>query len=101
MSLRYLSDQPNSHTAGTIICLEVVAIVGPHNGWGTEPGTPTKFVLGALAIVARRAVDGCARVIPMPAIFGPLKDIAEHVVETKCTGFERTAGCREHVAITT
>src|SRR6202162_3315673 len=79
----------------------MVAVIGPHIGRGREPGTPAKLVLGAITVRARRSVDRRAGVIRVPAILSTLKDVAQHVVEAKRGGFERTDGCRVDVAIIT
>src|ERR1700733_10837121 len=85
-SLRDVSDQPNSHAAGAVIGSEMVSIIGPHIVRGAEPRAPAKLMLGAIAVRAGRSVDRRVVVIRIPAILGPLKHVAQHVVETKRVG---------------
>src|SRR5271155_1918987 len=99
MSWLDVSNQSNSYAAGPVIRSEMVSVIGAHIGRGTEPGAPSKLVLGAIAVCARRSVDRRAGIIRVPAILSPLEDVAQHVVETKWVGFERTDRCRVDVAI--
>src|SRR5882672_148658 len=100
-SRREVSDQPNSHAARPVIHGEVIAVAGSHKFGRREPGAPTKLALGALAVRARGAVRRYTGIVRVPAIFGPLKDVAQHVVETERVGLEGTDGCRVDVAIVT
>src|SRR5476651_932203 len=77
----------------------MIAVVGPHIRRGAEPGTAAQLVVGTIAVRARRPVDGRAGIIRSPAVLGPLKDIAQHVVESKGVALERTHRCRVDVAI--
>src|SRR6185312_13853479 len=94
-----VSGQPKPHAAGAVLRVEVISVVGPHEGRGAEPGPAAQLALGAGCIPARRTVDRRSRIIRVPAILGPLKHVAQHVVESPSVGFERTDGCRVHVAI--
>jgi len=91
--------QANSHAAGPIIRGEMIAVVGPHICGAAEPRAAAQLVIGAIAVGARGSVDGCADIIRAPAVSGPLKDIAQHVVESKGVALERTDGGRVDVAI--
>src|SRR5277367_2361356 len=48
---------------------------------------------------ARRAVYRRTHIVWVPTVFGPLKDIPQHVMQAKFIGFERTHRRRVDVAI--
>src|ERR1700722_1499753 len=98
-SRRNVPDQPNSHAAGPVIGGEVISVIGPHESRCAEPGTPAQLMLGAIAVGARRTVDRRALIVFVPAILGPLKDIAQHVVQAECIGFEGTHGRGATIAV--
>src|SRR5580692_11378862 len=78
-----ISGQADAYAAGWIIRREMIAVIGPDKVWRTEPRTAAKFAFGAIAFGARRAIDGRPLIIRVPAILGPLKHIAQHVVEAE------------------